>query len=318
MEPRILRRNEHLHIGNAPCSWGTLEFDGFQGREIGFEQMLDELVETGYGGTELGDWGFMPTDPDRLRSELERRRLTMLGAFVPVAFARREAHAGGERHAVEVARLLVDVAEVGDPDHRPLIVLADDNGKHTVRTENAGRSTPDMMLDDRGWRTFAEGVERIAGAVHAETGLPTVFHPHCAGFVETPAEIEQLMGRTDPDLVGLVFDTGHYAFGSGSCDHVADGLTRFAERIRYVHFKDCSAEVADRSRAEGWDYFTSLKHGIFCELGQGCVDFKEVAERLREIGYRGWIVVEQDVLPGMGEPRESAARNRQYLHRIGL
>jgi inosose dehydratase len=32
----------------------------------------------------------------------------------------------------------------------------------------------------------------------------------------------------------------------------------------------------------------------------------------------GWIVVEQDVLPGMGTPKESAQRNREYLKSIGL
>ena len=47
--------------------------------------MLDELAATGYIGTELGDWGYMPTDPDALTRELARRGLTMLGAFVPVA-----------------------------------------------------------------------------------------------------------------------------------------------------------------------------------------------------------------------------------------
>jgi inosose dehydratase len=310
--------SDSIHIGNAPCSWGTLEFDEIEGPQIGYEQMLDELVGTGYVGTELGDWAFMPTDPERLRSEMSARGLTMLGAFVPVAFARADALPAGEKHALEVARLLAEVSDVGDPNHEPFIILADDNGSDRLRTENAGRVTPDMMLDGAGWTTFAAGVERIARIVREQTGLPAAFHPHCAGYVETPEEIAALMDRTDPKLVGLVFDTGHYAFGSGSCEGVSDALLRFADRIRHVHYKDCDGELASRSRAEHWDYFTSLKHGIFCELGKGCVDFRSVTIRLRQTGYRGWIVVEQDVLPGMGEPRESAARNRRYLQDIGL
>jgi inosose dehydratase len=59
-------------------------------------------------------------------------------------------------------------------------------------------------------------------------------------------------------------------------------------------------------------------HGVFCELGRGDVDFPGVLKALRAIGYEGWIVVEQDVLPGMGAPRESAQRNREYLRSIGL
>jgi inosose dehydratase len=31
-----------------------------------------------------------------------------------------------------------------------------------------------------------------------------------------------------------------------------------------------------------------------------------------------WVVVEHDVLPGMGSPNESAGRNREYLRRIDL
>src|SRR5690349_8288270 len=128
-----------IHIANAPCSWGTLEFEGLEGERIGYRQMLDELRDTGYTGTELGDWGFMPTEPDALRAELERRELTMVGAFVPVALKYAAAHADGAAAAVKVARLLAAV-EAGD--QRPFIVLADNNGSEAARTDNAGRVTP--------------------------------------------------------------------------------------------------------------------------------------------------------------------------------
>ncbi|MCE2850303.1 MAG: hypothetical protein LW717_03755, partial [Chloroflexaceae bacterium] len=73
-----------LRIANAPCSWGTLEFAGLSGERITYTQMLDELVATGYSGTELGDWGFMPTNPRQLADELAHRQLTLIGAFVPI------------------------------------------------------------------------------------------------------------------------------------------------------------------------------------------------------------------------------------------
>ena len=76
----------HIQVGNAPCSWGTLEFEGLDANPIGYKQMLDELVETGYTATELGDWGFMPTEPEALRKEIESRNLVMLGAYIHVAF----------------------------------------------------------------------------------------------------------------------------------------------------------------------------------------------------------------------------------------
>ncbi|HEX9372909.1 MAG TPA: TIM barrel protein [Roseiflexaceae bacterium] len=307
-----------IRIGNAPCSWGALEFESMQAERIGYAQMLDELRDTGYTGTELGDWGFMPSEPAALTAELQRRALTMVGAFVPVALKYPEAHATGAVDAVKVARLLSAVAAPGE--QKPFIVLADNNGTDPARTLYAGRVTPRMGMSAAEWKTFAEGAELVARAVREETGLPTAFHHHCAGYVETPDEIGRLVELTDPDLLGLVFDTGHYLYGSGAVDGlvVLEGLDRFGDRIWHVHFKDCHPQVAERARAEGWDYFGAVRHGVFCELGQGSVDFAGVAAWLRARDYRGWIIVEQDVLPGMGAPRASAQRNRDYLKTIGL
>ncbi len=298
-----------IHIANAPCSWGVLEFD-LQGEPAEYPQVLDEIRASGYTGTELGDWGFMPTEPQALAAELAARELALLGAFVPVAFADPNAHAAGEQQALRTAHLLAGAA-----DRTPFIVLADDNGQDPVRTSHAGRIQPEHGLDDDAWVVFAGGVERIARAVREETGLRTVFHHHCAGYVETPAETGRLLELTDPDLVGLCFDTGHYTFGGGQA---ADGVARFAGRVWHVHFKDCHPGVAARSQAEGWDYFESVRQGVFCELGQGSVDFPDVVRGMDEMGYEGWIIVEQDVLPGMGTPLESAERNRAFLRGLGL
>jgi inosose dehydratase len=303
-----------IRVGNAPCSWGSLEFEGLEGETVGYTQMLDELVETGYRGTELGDWGFMPTEPGELGRALVGRGVTLLGAFVPVALSQADAHDEGVERAVRTARLISKAAS----PHRPFLVLADDNGTDPVRTRLAGRIDPSMGLEPDEWRIFAYGADRVARAVFDETGLRTVFHHHCAGFVETPDEIEQLLSLTHPERLGLVFDTGHFAFGGGGCGDLTAALDRFAERIWYLHFKDYNPAVGQAARTYGWDYFESVRNGVFCELGQGCVDFGAVKAWLDRREYDGWIVVEQDVLPGMGQPRESAHRNRAFLRRLGL
>ena len=59
-----------------------------------------------------------------------------------------------------------------------------------------------------------------------------------------------------------------------------------------------------------------LGTAFFCELGRGDVDFPAFLAELRKRNYDGWIVVEQDVLPGMGSPYESAERNLRYLNSI--
>jgi inosose dehydratase len=298
-----------IKIANAPCSWGVLEFD-LQGKPATFDIVLDEMKETGYAGTELGDWGFMPTDPKVLKAELRKRGLTLLGSFVPVALKDHKIHQQGEETALKVARLLAAVE-----DKSPFIVLADNNGTIPERTQNAGRVKPEMGLNDVEWQTFARGVERIARVVKNETGLRVVFHHHCAGYVETPLEIDKLLALTDPSLVGLCLDTGHYQFAGGD---PLNFLHENAGRVWHVHFKDCQPTIAEQSRKEGWDYFKSVEKGVFCELGKGMVNFPVIKAELEKQGYNGWIVVEQDVLPGMGKPFDSASRNRQYLTSIGF
>jgi len=121
----------NIHIANAPCSWGALEFEGLEGRggeEIAYGQMLDELCETGYTGTELGDWGYMPTEPIALGAELEKRNLAMVGAFVPVALKYPELHAEGGADALKVARLLASVVDSVGNSQLPFLILADANG----------------------------------------------------------------------------------------------------------------------------------------------------------------------------------------------
>ena len=296
-----------IKIANAPCSWGVLEFD-LEGEVAGYAQVLDEMQAAGYAGTELGDWGFMPTESTQLKKEIRARNLEMLGAFVSVDFSNPAAHVTGAETAVRTARLLAAVGTT------PFIVLADDNGRNPVRTQNAGRILPEQGLSDGQWNVFASGVEAVALAVRQATGIRCVFHHHCAGFVETPDEVEKLLSLTDPTLIGLCFDTGHYSFGGGDA---LDGIRKHASRIRHVHLKDHEPNVAAQSRQNEWDYFTSVRNGIFCELGNGNVDFPAVLQELETAGYDGWGVVEQDVLPGIGSPKESAARNRAYLNSLG-
>jgi len=298
-----------IKIANAPCSWGVLEFD-LEGKAAGSEQVLNEIHETGYEGTELGDWGFMPTVPEELRKELDKRSLEMVGAFVPVFLKDQSRHAAGAETAVRTAKLM---ANAGFPE--AFIVLADENGSIKERTMNAGRVTPTMGLCMDEWKVFAEGADLVAREVKTQTGLRTVFHHHCAGYVETASEIDTLLANTDPALVGLVLDMGHYMFGGSD---PLSALKKHGSRIWHIHFKDCHPEIAAKSRNEGWDYFKSVANGVFCELGKGAVDFKSIVKELDNQNYSGWIVVEQDVLPGMGNPKVCAQRNREFIKKLGL
>jgi inosose dehydratase len=297
-----------LKIANAPCSWGVIE--GIEGERYDYAHVLNEIAATGYVGTELGDWGFMPTDPDLLASELAARGLRLLSSWVSVHLHDASKHRQSADDCVRTAKLL---AAVGGKD--AFIVLGNDPYGEPMRTQNAGRVTPAMALREDQWQVFARGADSIAQRVMNEAGLRTVFHHHIGTWIETPAETQRLMDMTNPDILGMVFDTGHWRFAGG--DEV-QGVHQFKERIWHVHFKDHEPNVARQSRENEWDGPTSVGHGVFCELGKGDVRFAAVRDALRQIGYDGWIVVEQDVLPGMGTPKESAQRNRDYLKSLGL
>lgn len=300
-----------IKIANAPCSWGALEFDlDKKSEEIGYKQVLDEIRETGYLGTELGDWGYMPTDPVRLKEEISKRGLDLLGAFVPVALVDEKQHKKGLESAMRVAQLMY-MAGYGNA----FVVLADDNASVPIRTMNAGRINSEMGLNEEQWSVFAKGAEEIARSVKKAFGIRTVFHHHCAGYVETPEEIDALMRLTDPSILGLCLDMGHYAFGGGD---PIKALTKYKDRIWHVHFKDYDPMAAQESRKIGGDYFDALKKGVFCELGKGNVDFKSIVKHLKNNGYEDWIVVEQDILPGMGNPKKCAKANREYIKSLGI
>ncbi len=298
-----------IQIANAPCSWGALEFE-LEGETMTYRQVLDEIVETGYAGTELGDWGFMPTDPEELKKVLVNMGLELLGAFVPVALADRTAHEAGTRLALKTAGLMYEAGF-----REAFIVLADENGSVEERMHHAGRITPAMGLNPAQWQTFAEGAGSVARAVREQYGMRTVFHHHCGGYVETPGEVATLMELTDPDLLGLCLDMGHYAFGGGD---PVEALENYYDRIWHVHFKDYDPAIGQEAASNAYDYFKSVEKGVFCELGKGNVDFPSIVRILKQKGYDGWIVVEQDVLPGMGSPKACALNNRNYIQSLGL
>jgi len=307
--PGVVVTSVDLRVANAPCSWGALEFD-WAGRMPPYSSMLDEMAATGYVGTELGRWGYMPTEPAALRHELDLRNLALTGAFVPVQLTVEAEHASGVEAAVRVARLLVATAGPG-----AVVVLSDATAHDPRRTAIAGRVTAADSLTPEKWEILARGANRIAQDVRIETGLRTVFHHHCATFVETPSEIDEVMERTDPGLVGLCLDTGHCTFGGGN---PLATLKRWQSRVWHVHLKDCDPTLKARAARDGWDYQQSIRQGVFCELGRGEVDFPGVLSFLRSVNYRGWLVVEQDVIPSLGTPLESAHRNRDYLRTLGV
>ena len=294
-----------IKVGSAPVSWGIMEVEGW-GDQTPFSKVLDEIAQAGYEGTELGPYGYLPTELQRLKRELSARGLHLISAFVPIPLAEPERHETGLQEAVKVADLL---AESG----AKLIVLADTMSR--ARMAVAGRVDEKRDgLTDRQWEGASKILQRTAAACK-QRGLQVSFHHHAGTYVETPGEVERLFTLTDPELVGLCLDTGHYFYGGGD---PVDVVRKYGSRICHLHFKDVQSGVLEAVRREGVDFLEAVRRGVFSELGEGAVNLPGVIQELQACAYDGWAVVEQDVDSSQPNvrPLESARRSRQYLRKV--
>ncbi len=297
-----------IKVGNAPVSWGVMEVAGW-GEQIPYGKVLDEIAEAGYAGTELGPYGYFPTEPNELTAELLSRRLQLVASFVPVPLAHPERHDAGYQEAMKVAQLL---AQTG----APLIVLADEMSEARMAVSGRVDESRDGMSEQQ-WDGAAQILGRISEEC-SELGLSAVFHHHAGTFVETPGEIERLCESTDPDLLGLCLDTGHYFFGGGN---PVEAVRSYGDRIRHLHLKDVQLPILEAVRRDGVGFIEAVRRGVFCELGEGAVDLNTVIQEMTAGGYSDWAIVEQDVDTRTGnvKPLESALRSREYLrNEIGI
>lgn len=294
-----------VRFANAPCSWGVLEYGG--STPLSAAAYLNEVRGAGYEGTELGPYGFLPADPGKLKEALGSQGLLLAGAFVDLPLA--EAHWKESLPALfEVARLL---CEVGRREAPPRLLLSDKNGVVEARVKRAGRVRPQDGLPPERFCAFARRAEEIAREVQETTGVTVAFHPHCAGYVEAPWEVEALFQEA-PELK-LCLDTGHCLYAGGN---PLEALRKWKERLVHVHLKDCDAKVLQRAREEEWDYFRAVREGVFTPLSKGMLKLPEFLEELRAIGYEGWLVIEQDLCEKGGSPQREAEESLRFLKEI--
>ncbi len=295
----------NIKVGNAPVSWGVMEVAGW-GEQVSYCKVLDEIAEAGYVGTELGPYGYFPTEPNDLTSELSARGLQLVASFVPIPLAHPERHEAGYQEAMTVAELL---AQSG----ARLIVLADEMSEARMAVSGRVDESRDGMSETQ-WDGAARILQRTAEACR-ELGLSAVFHHHAGTFVETPKEIARLCESTDPDLLGLCLDTGHYFFGGGD---PVDAVRLYGARIRHLHLKDVQLPVLEAARRDVVGFLAAVRRGVFCELGDGALDLNKVIQEMTAGGYSDWAIVEQDVDTRSADvnPLESAIRSRQYLRNV--
>lgn len=290
-----------MRVANAPLSYGAFEVTvGVYPNVPGPDALLTEMAAAGYAGTELGPPGYLGAG-DELRARLERHGLALTGGWCSARFSEPD-HLDEDLKQLAGTLDLFDAA--GAKEARPVF----GDGGSDARRANPGAGEP--SLDEAGWRRWVEGVERAQELAH-ERGYEPTLHPHTSTFVESPREIERALELTD---IGVLVDTGHYLIGGAD---PIQSIRDWGTRVNYVHVKDVRLDILRQVVAERADVIEGWRRGMFCELGEGDVDLPAFFAALRDVGYDGWVVVEQDRIPREDEHlRESAdaqLRNRRWL-----
>jgi inosose dehydratase len=304
-----------IRIASAPVSFGVFELTAGRDDLPAGPVLARTMAELGYVGSELGPPGYFG-DGAGVAETLGAEGLVLMGSFLPLRFSRRE-HIEQDLRGLDDTLSLLDEARGDAP--RPAVLLSDAFCE-PERMALAGRieQHPETWLDDDRFALLLEGAHRAAARCR-ERGFPVSFHYHAGTYVETPREIERFIAGLDASLLGLVFDTGHSAFGGGD---PLELLRAHGELVNHVHLKDVDGPLLARLHAEGAGLETAWEEGMFCRLGEGSADVDACLAELRRRGYDGWLVVEQDQVLRADRTFEdavaSARANREWLRERGL
>ena len=291
-----------IKTGIAPDSWGVWFPD--HEKQPQWWRCLDEMKVAGYTGCEIGPWGYMPNDdPEVLKNAMDARGLTLVGATVGGNYLDQES----------VGQMLSDIDDISAllahfPSAKYIVLLPP---MYTNLETGVLEMDPD--LTDEEWATYCANVQKCADRCRAH-GLEGLFHPHVDSHVQTEEQIDRFLADTTVDLC---FDTGHHVYGGGE---PISYYRKNADRIPYIHIKDCDLAVKAKMDEEKWSFAKAVTEDIMVEPGKGSIDFAEFYKALVEKGYDGWCVVEQDLFPvkSFSVPLEKAKAGRENLRAAGF
>ncbi|MGH2821278.1 MAG: sugar phosphate isomerase/epimerase family protein, partial [Actinomycetota bacterium] len=257
-------------VAGATVSFGVFELAAHEAVLPRSEEVLDGLAAGRFDGIDLGPPGYLG-GPKALSRNLDDRGLALAGGYIPLRLTEERSLPDDLRLLEEILDLLEAGAGTKLP---PRPTLADAGAAHRSRSTEAGAS-----LDDAGWETLLRNLD-VASARCRVRGLEPSFHHHIGTWIQTPPEIERLLGSTDIDLC---LDSGHLLLAGG--DPVT-AVGEWGDRITHLHVKDARLDVLQRAATmkEVWS------RGAFCPLGSGDVDVAGFVGALQERGYQGWVV----------------------------
>lgn len=288
---------EKVYLGIAPIGWTNDDMPDL-GKENTFEQTVSEMALAGYAGCEVGS--HYPTDPAVLKKALDLRNLTICNQWFS-SFLISKPYEETEAAFIKQCDFLLQV------------------GSRRIGVSEQSYSTQGILdqpiyenkhvMNDEEWDLLTNGLNRL-GQIAKDKGMVLVYHHHMGTVVQTEEEIDRFMASVDPDLVYLLFDSGHCSFAGIDPVKV---LHKYVNRVRHVHLKDLRKSVAEQAREERWSFLKSVRQGTFTVPGDGDVDFAPLFDILSEANYQGWVVVEAEQDPQVANPLEYALKARAYI-----
>jgi inosose dehydratase len=285
-----------VRLAIAPIGWTNDDLPELGG-EIPFEQCVSEMALAGFSGSEVGNK--YPKDPRVLNRALELRGLTICNAWFS-SFLTTKPYKEVEKEFIKHRDFLYAVGA--------RVIGAAEQG-HSIQGQDKPVFDAKPVFTDEEWKSLCEGLNKL-GKKAAEKGMRLTYHHHMGTGVQTGAEIDRLMENTDPELLGLLYDTGHLVF---SGEDYMGVLTKWMGRVRHVHLKDIRTAVYKKAVKEKWSFLQAVKAGVFTVPGDGSIDFAPVFRALKKAKYSGWWVVEAEQDPARANPLEYAIKARKYI-----
>ena len=287
---------EKVNLAIAPIAWTNDDMPDL-GAENTFEQCVSEMALAGFTGSEIGNK--YPKDVDVLKHKLEVRGMRICNAWFSSLLLSEGYDATIEAFIKHRDFLHALGAKV---------IGASEQG-NSIQGKSVSIFGETPVYTDEQWALIAKGFNKM-GELAKEKGMYFTVHHHMGTGVQTAEEIDKLMELTDPNLVYLLFDTGHLSF---SGEDVVGVLKKYVNRIKHVHLKDIRKNVIEDAKEKGYSFLDAVRAGSFTVPGDGDFDFTPVFDILAEADYEGWVVVEAEQDPAKANPYEYAVKARSYI-----
>jgi inosose dehydratase len=300
----------------APCCWGV---DDVSNPHLPhWERVLDEAAEAGFGGPELGPYGYMPLDVARVGATLEARGLRIVAGTIFDDLVSPQNLESLLRQVNEICALITALPqpETHPGQHFPARYLTVMDWGHDERDFAAGHSDRAPRLDPEAWDGMVANVRAIAELSRDRYGVRATIHPHAGGYIEFEDELDRVVKDVPGEVAGLCLDTGHLDYSGMDPVKI---IRHYGARTDYIHFKDIDdAKYAD-VMGRRLRFFDACAEGVMCPIGRGRIDYSGLRALLTEIGYGGYITIEQERDPrNTGSILADLAASRDFLRRTGF